>query len=131
MIPFLQNNTDIGPSLRSKMLAMLSDSRTLGLLKMELATVVDVGECFVSGTYKLEGDGLLAITCCEEINRVKTSLAVGYYPNMAAIANTLASGNPSVVQQWMQYGMVCVQPGIDFFHSKFGNDFSPRLNACS
>ena len=103
IMPFLQNNTDIGPSLRPKMLAMLSDSRTLGLLKMELATVVDVGECFVSGTYRLEGDGLLAITCFEEIERVKTSLAVGHYPNMAAIANTLAPGNQSVVQQWMQY----------------------------
>ena len=43
IMPFLQNNTDIGPSLRPKMLAMLSDSRTLGLLKMELATMVDVG----------------------------------------------------------------------------------------
>ena len=129
IMPFLQNNTDIGPSLRPKMLAMLSDSRTLGLLKMELATVVDVGECFVSGTYRLEGDGLLAITCFEEIERVKTSLAVGHYPNMAAIANTLAPGNQSVVQQWMQYGMDCVQPGIDHFHSKFGNDSSLPLNA--
>ena len=53
----------------------------------------------------LEGDGLLAITCFEEIERVKTSLTVGHYPNMAAIAKTLASGNPSVAQQWMTYGM--------------------------
>ena len=79
------------------MLAMLSDNRTLGLLKMELATVVDVGECFVSGTYKLEGDGLLAITCFDEIERVKTSLTVSHYPNMAAtekhlLLETLNSG---------------------------------------
>ena len=80
----------------------------------------------------LEGDGLLAITCFEEIERVKTSLTVGHYPNMAAIAKTLASGNPSVAQQWMTimtYGMNCVQPGIVYFHSKFGNDSSPPLNA--
>ena len=129
IMPFLQNNTDIGTALRPKMLAMLSGNRALGLLKMELATVVDVGECFVSGTYKLEGDGLLAITCFEEIERVKTSLTVGHYPNMAAIAKTLASENPSVAQQWMTYGMNCVQPGIVYFHSKFGNDSSPLLNA--
>ena len=129
IMPFLQNHTDIGASLRPKMLAMLSDSRNLGLLQMELATVVDVGECFVSRTYKLEGDGLLAITCFEEIVRVRTSLTVGHYPNMTAISNRLAAGNPIVAQQWMKYGMDCVQPGIDYFHSKFGNDCSPPLNA--
>ena len=34
IMPFLQNNTDIGTALRPKMLAMLSDNRALGLLKM-------------------------------------------------------------------------------------------------
>ena len=113
----------------NKLDAMLSDNRNLGLLPMELATVVDVGEYFVSGTYKMEGDGLLAITCFEEIVRVRTSLTVGHYPNMVAISNRLAVGNPIVAQQWMKYGMDYVRPGIDYFHSKFGNDSSPPLNA--
>ena len=57
----LQQNQDIGPSLRQKLLDTLINPNSLSLLKIEMAVVADVGEQFVKYTYKLEGDGLLAL----------------------------------------------------------------------
>ncbi len=37
---------------------------------MELATVVDVGEHFVKATYDLLGDGVLVLSCYEQILKV-------------------------------------------------------------
>ncbi len=61
--PFLTANTDIGPSLRPKMLEILHSVPGLGQLKMELAAVIDIGEQIVRSTYNLEGDGALMVNC--------------------------------------------------------------------
>ena len=127
--PFLENNKDIGPSLRPKLLKMLTDNRTLAFLKAELAAVVDAGEVFVSATYILEGDGLLVLKCYEQIERIRAAIRSKYYPNLQAIADVLSCGNTAAKQQWIQYGLNCVQGGIDYFMSKFGSDTSAPLNA--
>ena len=62
--PFLTVNTDIGPSLRPKMLDILHSVPGLGQLKMELAAVIDIGEQFVRSTYNL-GDS--EITKCHKL----------------------------------------------------------------
>ena len=47
--PFLTKNSDIGPSLRPKLLDMLHHLPTVIQLKVELAIVINFGEPFVTG----------------------------------------------------------------------------------
>ncbi len=126
--PFLTANADIGPSLRPKLLDMLHSVPGLCQLKMELAAVVDIGEQFVKATYNLEGDGALMVNCYEEIVKLRSVISSVYYPNIAAVSQSLAPGNPHAQQQYIAYAMSCVQPGINYFKSKFGDDTKPPLS---
>ncbi len=74
--PFLNHNTDLGPSSRPRLLAILTNPEKLKHLKLELASVIDWGEVFVKATYNLEGDGPLALTCYEEVQRVVAAIRV-------------------------------------------------------
>ena len=93
VLPFLQQNQDIGPSLRQKLLDTSINPNSVSLLKIEMAIVADVGEHFVKSTYKLEGDGLLALVCYEEVLKLQSVIQVEHYPNTSAIARELAGGN--------------------------------------
>ena len=115
--PFLTRNQDLGPSLRPKLLQMITDMNTLPYLKMEIAAVVDVDEHFVKATYNLEGDGFLVVRCYEEIIKIRAALQTAHWPNMSAIARQLAPGNAPIQQQWMVYASNCVQGGIEYFNN--------------
>ncbi len=134
---FLRNNADISPTTRSKLLEILSDPQKSSLLKIELAVVSDLGEHFVKATYTLEGDGPLVFDCFEAIINLR---AVMHYPNTHAVIRHLQQP-PVIEQQWQAYALQCVEPGIQYFHTKFGNDsekplavfkaarlFSPAMN---
>ena len=129
VLPFLQQNQDIGPSLQQKLLDILINPDSLSLLKTEMAVVADVGEHYVKFTYKLEGDGLLALVCYEEVLKLQSVIQVGHYPNTSAIARELAGGNPHIVQQWVSYALSCVQKAFSYFETKFGDDSQSPLNA--
>ena len=92
------------------------------MLKMELASVIDVGIHFVKATYRLEGDGVLVLNCYEEILKLRSAIQTGYYPNAQAIARQAYPGNVTLQQQSITYAIGCVQPGLDYFQSKLGND---------
>ena len=79
--PFLQNNEDIGPATRAKLLEILSQPQSLLLLKVELAAVIDLGKHFVKGTHRLEGDGYLVLSCYEEILKIRNAIRIQHYPN--------------------------------------------------
>jgi len=51
--PFLTKNTDLGPSSRPKLLAILTDHEKLKHLKLELAAIIDWGEVFVKATVRI------------------------------------------------------------------------------
>ena len=127
--PFLTENQDIGPSLRPKLLSIVNDPQSLAFLKMELAITIDIGEHFVKAIYNLEGDGPLALKYYEEILKLRSAIQVAHYPNVSAVAHTIAGGNPIAEQQWISYALSCVQNGISYFNSKFGNDSQAPLNA--
>ena len=55
--PFLEENDDLGPATRPKLLAILTNPQRKSLLQIELASVIDCGEPFVKATYTLEGMG--------------------------------------------------------------------------
>ena len=118
----LQQNQDIGPSLRQKMLDILINPDSLSLLKIEMVIVADVGDYFVKSTYKLEGDGLLALVCYEEVLKLPSVIQTGHYPNTSAIACELTGGNTHIVQQWVSYALSCVHKAFSYFETKFGDD---------
>ena len=109
--PFLLENEDIGPATRSKLLAFFSDQQKLALLKLEMATLVDWGQPFVSATYYLEGEGPLALDCYETIEKVAASIHTAHTPNVNAIARQLTGSTQSsdqVYSQLLTYSRNCV-----------------------
>ena len=124
--PFLQENSDLSPATRSKLLDILHNPQSLTTLKLELAAVVDMGVHFVKATYRLEGDGLLILVCYEEILKIRAAIQSAWYPNIQAVAKNAFPSNPSLQSQWAAYAISCVQPGIDYFHKRLGDDqFNP------
>ena len=63
VLPFLEENPDLAPATRRKLLSILQDSQKNSKLQLELAAVIDAGEPFVKATYKLEGNGALVFSC--------------------------------------------------------------------
>ena len=92
------------------------------MLKVELATVVDIGTHFVNATYNLEGDGVLAVKCYEEILKIRAAISANYYPNLQAVSRESSSGNPALQQQLIAHGISCIQPGLLYFQEKLGSD---------
>ena len=88
---------------------------------MELAAVVDAGEPFVKATYNLEGDGALVFKCYDQIQALKAGIDNAYYPNVNALAQKLSTRGYTC-QQLKQYTSKCVQPGLEYFKSKFCGD---------
>ena len=119
--PFLREH-DISPATRTKLLDILSDPQQLVMLKVELAAVVDIGSYFVKATYNLEGDGILAVKCYEEILKIRAAINAKYYPNLQAVSRESSPSNPALQQQLIDYGISCVQPGLLYFQEKLGSD---------
>ena len=95
---------------------------------MELAVTVDAGEPLVKATYKLEGDGPLAIDCYEVLSSVKAAIQVCHLPNTVAISKRLAT---TVLPEdhWMKYAKECITPGYDYFKAKFGQELCAVVEA--
>ena len=127
--PFLRNNEDIGPALRSKLLEIISNTQSQTQLRLELPAVIDVGEHFMKSTYTVEGDGPLVLVCYEEILKLRAVIQTAHYANVNATAANIAPGNPTVQQQLVTHALSCVQSGLDYFDEKFGDDTKSPLNA--
>ena len=67
-------SSDVSPTTRTKLLSFFSDSSKKANLQIELAAIVDYGEPFVTATYKLEGDGPLALECYVVVKTVSHSV---------------------------------------------------------
>lgn len=115
--PFLRRaQDDLSPATCSKPLGIVSGQTKSAYLKMELAAVVDGGECLVKATHKLEGDRPLALCAYELVKTIRASVRVLHFPNVHAIARKMGPGNPTGHQQWVAYGLQCVPPGLDYLH---------------
>ena len=122
LLPFFTNNTDIGPSIRPKVIEILTNLQQRALLQIELAAVIDLGEHFIKATYHIEGDCALILEAYEIIQQLSAVIHTANYPNLNAVAKSLSPTNVSQQQQWIQYGMECLQPGIKYFKDQFGDD---------
>ena len=121
---FVKTSTDLAPATIGKLKQILVDPVQIMQLKMELAIVIDAGEPFVKGTYTLEGDGPLALYAYEEVRKLYNVISVPHFPNANAIAKELSNGSPAIEQQLISYATSCVQPGFDYFKSKFDGDLN-------
>ena len=65
------------------------------------------------------------VNCYEDIVKLRSVISSAYYPN---IMQSIAPGNILSQQQYVAYAMSCVQPGINYFKSKFGDDTKPPLS---
>ena len=65
--PFLKSPEEFSGNTRSKLLEYFATPQMRHSLKVELAAVIDAGKPFVQATYKLEGDGPIAIECYESL----------------------------------------------------------------
>ena len=111
----------MSPATRSKLLQILCNNQEVIKVKVELAVVVDVGEHFVKSTYALEGDGLLSLSCYEEIVKIRSAIHSAFYPNLQAVVRSLTQ-KVTLQSQLSTYGLNCVKPGIDYFNEHLGSD---------
>ena len=73
----------------------------------------------VKETYVLEGDGALALSCYEVVATLSAGIHVQHYPNLFAIAQTILNVHPAHRQQWIDFGKVCIGPGLQYFNQTF------------
>ena len=125
---FLHSCDSLAPATVRKLKDILTDSLKKLQVKLELAVVIDAGEYFVKGTYNLEGGGPLALTAYEELRKIYAFIGQPHYPNLMACARSLASGNAAVEQQLTTYGKTCVQPGFQYFKTKFDGELKPVVS---
>ena len=128
--PFLEQQDDLGPATRSRMLSILQDPCKKMYLKVEMAAVVDAGKQFVQATYNLEGNGPLVLYCYEQIEASAHAIQVRHFSNTDAVIRELSVGQPAhVAPQLKVYAENCVQPGFDYFLSRFHGELGGTLAA--
>lgn len=110
-------------------MALLRNPQELLSLKLELAAVVDIGSHFVRATYNFEGDGALSVGCYEEILKIRYAINAKHYPNIQAVTREACPGNATLQQQLLDLAISRVQPGLDYFNSKFGDDTKHPMSA--
>ena len=71
--PFLKKNEDLLPAKRMKLLLFFTKDKK-DKLQVELASVIDYGNEFVTTTYKLEGDGPLILTYYEVMDAFQIAI---------------------------------------------------------
>lgn len=74
ILSFLEENEDISPASRTKLLAIPCDSQRKAYLLVEMAITVDAGKVFVQMTYDLEDDEPLMLQCYEKLETVTRSI---------------------------------------------------------
>ena len=94
---------------------------------MELDITVDAGEPFVKSTYRLEGDGPLALIAYEEISTLRATISTGHYPNVVAVSETLSSVL-SCRNQLIAYAKACLKPAYDYFETKCNEDLAISIS---
>ena len=123
VLPFLESQDEISSKSRLKLLEFLRDSKKKAFLQIELAAVVDVGELFVEATYNIEGDGPIVLQAYDQIQVLKAKIENPHYPNVDAVAKSVAARGRTYQQ--LQHASKCVQPGLNYFNSKFFDDSAP------
>ena len=129
VVPFLTSDEEFAPALKPKLLSVLQDPTKSKLLQLELAATIDAGEPFVKATYRLEGDGPLALECYEIVATVQVAIHSNHYPNVTVLAQQFSGGNTVARNQFVQYAQSCVKPGQDYFNTQLQQSLKESLSA--
>ena len=129
VVPFLEEEPALAPVTCQKLLSITQDTQKNQKLQLELAAVIDAGDPFVRATYTLEGDGALVFSCFDVLSSLAAGIRTGHFPNLSAISAKLSMGNLLLGQQFLAYGRSCVQPGLDYFLTRFTEDLSSSVAA--
>lgn len=68
----------------------------------------------MKATYKLEGDGALALQCYDIIDTIRAYTHTANTPNLLAVVGKLSGGVPQSKQLMLDHAQQCIQPGIDY-----------------
>ena len=139
VLPFLRKEGLGSVTTTAKLIPFFTDLQKKALLEVEIAATIDWGRPFVTATYSLEGDGPLAFHCYEKIETIKAAIRTAHTPNLDAVACRLStsaekslllrafpsshsrgstSTSQTLQQRIIQYGITCVQPGLDYFQKR-------------
>ncbi len=129
VLPFLEENSDLSPATRGKLLGIVRDTQKSSNLQLELAAVVDAAEAFVKATYKLEGDTALVLNCFDVLASLAAGIRTAHFPNLTAVSTKLSAGNSTLLQRYVQYGRACVQPGLQYFLTRFTQELKDSVAA--
>ena len=88
---FLKNENLRSPHIRSKLLAIFTDTLKRAFLEIELAAIVDWGKPFVTDTYSLEGDGSLIVSGYDIVETIKSAICAFDTPNVRDVIRRLSS----------------------------------------
>ena len=127
MQPFLEQQDGLGQATRSRMLSILQDPSKKMYLKVEMAAIVDVGKQFIQATYKLEGNEPLVLYCYEYIEAFAHAIQACHFPDTDAVIRE-PGGQPAHFASQL-YAESCVQPGFDYFFSRFHGELGSTLAA--
>ena len=83
--PFLQEQTELSPVKRKKLLQSMANLTGNAHLQIELAAAVDAGKPFVKATYNAVGNGPLVLNCYEVLSTLSAGIHVHHYPNLLAV----------------------------------------------
>ena len=106
---------------------MLANAQTKLLLEMELAAVVNAGKPMVESTYILEGDGMLAWQCYEQLLIIQNSIHGANLPNLMALSREVSGENVAVAQQYHQYGIAAIRTGWENFTNTVMGVMGPQV----
>ncbi len=120
---------DLPPATTAKLLRIVEDECMCRKLKMEIAITVDAMEAFVKATYKLEGDGPIALVAYQQISLLYSHVSLEHFPNVNAVARSLANGNSTHERQLIDYAKAACVPAYAYFKEKFDNDLRPIVLA--
>jgi hypothetical protein len=121
---------DVSPAFVDKMMEIKDDADASVKLSLELTAMVEAAKPFVQATYRLEGDGFLAINAyaelmaCDAFINLYNTNPMSALPSTDAAINTLAAAAPVADQQaakakhWAHIKTM-LKPGFDYFKARF------------
>ena len=77
----------------------------------------------------LRGDEPLLWECHDQITTVFNSINTAHYPNITAVAERVAAGNSTVIQQLTTYAKGCVKGAQENFTQKITVDLKDQVSA--
>ena len=65
----------------------------------------------------------------EIFSTLEAAIKLQNFPNLHAVANKMVGRSTELLNKFMQYGKAQIQPGLQYFKTKFSNELSASLSA--